>query len=304
MRFRKPIGLFLCGGGALGSWQSGVLSVLVNAGIEFDIVAGFSIGSVNGAAYCFGRTSGLKEAWGSVSREKILRPKIAYNNIPLELVRLNFGSFLWKLGLKVNSLLSKITLFSGDAVYDFLSDWIITEDPAFKKRAIFYIISHCVERKLPYITRFDKTTHSKNISFVDAIAASCAIPMIFPPVKIRENGNIVHLVDGGIIGMATINLNMFEGCGTIIIISNSFDGDLNHPVNGPLSYFESNARRILAIHVHEIYNSRMLLRSKPDVHLIKPPGTLGLSLLDFDGQKCVRAFEVGEEEGKKWNSYF
>ena len=52
-KFKRPVGLFLCGGGALGSWQSGVLAELVRQGLHFDAVAGFSIGSLNGAAYCY-----------------------------------------------------------------------------------------------------------------------------------------------------------------------------------------------------------------------------------------------------------
>ena len=51
----KPkIGLALSGGGARGTVHVGVLSVLLEAGIPIDMVAGTSVGSLVGAAYCAG----------------------------------------------------------------------------------------------------------------------------------------------------------------------------------------------------------------------------------------------------------
>ncbi len=51
---RKRVGLALGGGGARGLAHIGVLSVLKEANIPIDYVAGTSIGSMVGAAYCAG----------------------------------------------------------------------------------------------------------------------------------------------------------------------------------------------------------------------------------------------------------
>jgi hypothetical protein len=107
-------------------------------------------------------------------------------------------------------------------------------------------------------------------------------------------------VDGGVIGIATINLNILEGCRTVIMIGNSRPDDLDFRASGPFGYFETKARRMLALHTQKIYESRVFIKSAPDVHLLKPPVELGLNLLEFDGEKCEAAFDIGEAEGRRF----
>ena len=71
----KPkIGLALSGGGARGTMHVGVLSVLLEAGIPIDMVAGTSVGSLVGAAYCAGLpidrliAMSLSTSWKDLSR--------------------------------------------------------------------------------------------------------------------------------------------------------------------------------------------------------------------------------------------
>ncbi|OGS11825.1 MAG: hypothetical protein A2285_03655 [Elusimicrobia bacterium RIFOXYA12_FULL_57_11] len=299
-KFKRPIGLFLCGGGALGSWQSGVLAELVRQGLHFDAVAGFSIGSLNGAAYCYNKTGELRQIWRGMRASSILKLSPRYYNIPLELYQQYGGSLLTKAGFFLQNRLAKLTLFSNKPVYDFLNGWLARSGAQFPRNIKFYAISHAVELKLPYIACFDGSTQSKNLSFTDALMASCSIPMVFPPVPLEEHGRKYHLVDGGVIGIATINLNLFEGCRTIIMIGNSRDTDMDYPSIGPFGYFERKVRRMLAIHTQKIYESRVFIKSGPAVHLIKPPVDLGLNLLEFDGVKCEKAFDVGEAEARRF----
>ena len=297
-KFRRPVGLFLCGGGALGSWQSGVLAELVRQGLHFDVLAGFSVGSLNGAAYCYNKTGELRQVWRDMRPEKILSLKPRYNNIPLELYQQDEGSLVNKVNFFFHNRLAKLTLFSNKPIYDLLNGWLVKSGPQFPRNIKFYVISHSVELKLPYIMRFDGSTQSHNLSFTDALVASCSIPMVFPPVPVEEHGRSHHLVDGGVIGIATINLSIFEGCRTVIMIGNSRPEDMDFPGKGPFGYFEHKARRMLAIHTQKIYESRVFINSEPDVYLIKPPMDLGLNLLEFDGAKCEKAFDIGEAEAK------
>jgi predicted acylesterase/phospholipase RssA len=259
-------------------------------------VAGFSIGSLNGAAYCYDKTGDLKRLWKGLKPERILKFRPRYYNIPLELYQQDGGSLATKLSFFVQNQLARLTLFSDRPVYDFLNDWLARSGPQFPRNIKFYVISHAVETKLPYIVRFDGSTQGHNLSFTDALVASSAIPTIFPPVPVEEHGRRYHLVDGGVIGIATINLSLFEGCRTVIMISNSRPEDVDFPREGPFGYFEHKARRMLAIHTQKIYESRVFIKSEPDVHLIKPPADLGLDLLEFDGEKCARAYDIGEAE--------
>ncbi len=299
-KFRRPVGLFLCGGGALGSWQSGVLAELVRQGLHFDALAGFSIGSLNGAAYCYDKTAELRRIWSGLEPARILSLRPRYYNIPLELYQQTGGNPLTRLNFFVHNQLAKLTLFDNKPVYDFLNGWLAKSGPRFSRNIKFYVISHAVEMKLPYITAFDGSTQGHNLSFTDALMASCSIPMIFPPVPVTEHGRKYHLVDGGVIGIANINLNIFEGCRTVIMIGNSREHDLDFPARGPFGYFESKTRRMLAIHTQKIYESRVFIKSEPDVYLIKPPTDLGLNLLEFDGEKCGRAFDIGEAEARNF----
>ncbi len=295
-KFKRPVGLFLCGGGALGSWQSGVLAELVRQGLRFDVVAGFSIGALNGAAYCYNKTGELRQIWRDMQPASILSLKPRYYSMPLELYQHAGDSLFNKLNFFFQNRIAKLTLFSNRPVYSFLNGWLAKSGPRFHHNIKFYVISHAVEMKLPYITAFDGSTQNPHISFPDALVASCSIPMVFPPVTVEEHGRNYHLVDGGVIGIATINLNLFEGCRTVIMIGNSREADIDYPSAGPFGYFERKGRRMLAIHTQKIYESRVFIKSEPDVYLIKPPVDLGLNLLEFDGAKCGRAYDIGEAE--------
>ncbi|HCE98084.1 MAG: hypothetical protein A2X34_05740 [Elusimicrobia bacterium GWC2_51_8] len=314
MKLNRPVGLFLCGGGALGSWQSGVLAELVNSGLSFDAVAGFSIGALNGAAYCYNKTGELKDIWQNMKPGGILHFSPRYCNMPLELYRHYSNNLLSKAGFFLQNRLAKFSLFSNKPVYSLLDGWLSHSGSVFKRNVNFYVISHVVEMKLPYITCFDGsamdnargpwqssvTASSKPLSFVDALVASCSIPSVFPPVKLTEHGRDYHLVDGGVIGIATINLNIFEGCRTVIMISNTRPEDLTFTAGGFQGYFETKARRMLALHTDKIYESRVFIKSNPEVHLIMPPENLGLRVLEFEGEKCARAFAIGEKAAEKF----
>jgi len=76
----KPkIGLALSGGGARGTVHVGVLSVLLEAGIPIDFVAGTSVGSLVGGAYCAGMpieqltNMALTTSWKDLSRPTVSR---------------------------------------------------------------------------------------------------------------------------------------------------------------------------------------------------------------------------------------
>ena len=54
LRHRYKVGLALSGGGAKGIAHVGVIRAFEETGLDFDFVAGTSVGSLVGAAYCAG----------------------------------------------------------------------------------------------------------------------------------------------------------------------------------------------------------------------------------------------------------
>ena len=66
-------------------------------------VAGFSVGALNGAAYCYNKTGELRGLWAGMKAEHILSIRPGYHNIPLELYQQYGGSLANTSGVTVNA---------------------------------------------------------------------------------------------------------------------------------------------------------------------------------------------------------
>ncbi len=73
-------GLVLSGGGSTGAYQMGVIEALEELNIKCDIVAGTSIGSINGAMYVSGNLDKAKEMWNNLSFKSIFPEDIKYES--------------------------------------------------------------------------------------------------------------------------------------------------------------------------------------------------------------------------------
>lgn len=67
---KSKYGLVLAGGGSKGAYQIGAWSAMRELGIEFEAIAGVSIGSVNGALIAMGNYDNAMTFWNSISVEK------------------------------------------------------------------------------------------------------------------------------------------------------------------------------------------------------------------------------------------
>ncbi|MGH9524662.1 MAG: patatin-like phospholipase family protein [Terriglobales bacterium] len=158
---RPKIGIALGGGFARGLAHIGVLKVLEEEGIPVDMVAGTSVGSVIGAAYCAGISGReLEEVaavvrFSSIARYSLSRFGICSND--------RLGAFLTKIlkvgrfeDLKVPLAVAATDFTTGDGV-------IFREGP-----------------------------------LCDPVRASCAYPGMFPPVSVNGrllvDGMLAHVV--------------------------------------------------------------------------------------------------------------
>ena len=78
-----PVGLVLSGGGARGAYQVGVLRGLLELGASIDMVAGASIGALNGAVLLGAPTLAegvqrLEQVWRTLARETPLKLRLPY----------------------------------------------------------------------------------------------------------------------------------------------------------------------------------------------------------------------------------
>jgi NTE family protein len=153
------IGLALSGGGIRGVAHIGVIKALEEHNLEAIVVSGTSAGSIVGAMYCSGLSS--DEMLEFVKKSNI------YKSI----------SFSWPL--------------MGFASLNYLKERLLEVIPSDKfedlSKPLYVAMTNISDGKLEVA--------SEKGSVLDAVAASCAIPMIFEPIKL--NGKLY--VDGGVL---------------------------------------------------------------------------------------------------------
>ncbi len=69
----KGYGLCLSGGGAKGAYQIGCWRAFLELGLDFDVVAGSSVGALNGAFICQGDYGRAENFWHHISADQVLR---------------------------------------------------------------------------------------------------------------------------------------------------------------------------------------------------------------------------------------
>lgn len=184
-------GVFLQGGGALGAWQAGALETLVAGGMKFDAIMGFSIGAVNGSALAFDRLPEAMTRWRELSGEALrLSPRF----------------------------LPALSLCSIDPLRAFFEP---ARDENAAKAALkcdFTVVTSCIAEKASINARFTPLARDGwDGPLLDHAVASCAIPLVFPPVDLTYRGRPVRLVDGGV-PVAPLDLSPLAGCDEIVVV--------------------------------------------------------------------------------------
>ena len=144
----KKIGLALGGGGARGFAEIGVIKAFEENGINFDFVAGTSVGSLIGGMYCFGKTSSDMIEFAKCLKEKDIKKGL----IPF-------------VPSKTDGIKALITDFVGDVKFSDL-------------KTPFCAVA--VDMKT------GNEVHITKGSLTDAIAGSCCVPGLFNPVKFGD----------------------------------------------------------------------------------------------------------------------
>jgi NTE family protein len=201
--------LVLGGGGITGiAWEIGILHGLAEHGVDLtdaDVVVGTSAGSVVGSQITSGLT--LEELYaeqlapadseigGAFSRSGAIRLVIPYV-LP--------GSGRDKLR-RVGSLAMKAHApGSVDRVGVIRSRLPVHEWPDRDLRVT------AVEAETGRFTVFDRDS---DVDLVSAVAASCAVPTVWPPVAVGDR----HYVDGGM--RSTANVDLVAGADRVVVLA-------------------------------------------------------------------------------------
>jgi NTE family protein len=179
----------LGGGGVLGAAEVGMARALTEGGVRPDLVFGTSVGAINGAAIAADPTpegvSRLLEMWGELGRHGVLD-----------------GSLVGR----VAGLMTRRTALHGNGkLRRVLRDGLPVEK--FEDLPVpFECVAASIERA--------RESWFGSGDLVEAVLASCALPGVFPPVRIGGE----HYYDGGLVNSIPLDRAVKCGADTIWVL--------------------------------------------------------------------------------------
>ena len=199
---KVKVGLALGSGAARGWSHIGVVNALQRLGIEVDLVAGCSIGSLVGAAYSCGKMSELERWVRSFSYWDVLR----------------LMDLSWQRG----------GLLRGERVFNQFRTIMPLTD-----------FTHC---QMPFGAVATNLSTGREIWFTEgdlhlAVRASCSIPGLMAPVP--HNG--YWLVDGGVVNPVPVSLTRAMGADIVIAVDLQHDAHLMQQDLMPVNLHQEEA---------------------------------------------------------------
>lgn len=191
-RRTRPAGataFVLSGGGTFGASQIGMLEALTEAGVTADMVIGVSVGALNGAGYaaCPDRdgVAELARQWRGLTAERIY---------PRDRMHGPWRYFQ-----------SRPSVYPPDGLRSVISEFLPYRDLADAALPV-----HVVAAVLPGVTErwFDRGPA------VDVLAASAALPGLYPPVTLGGE----QLIDGGVVDNVPIRRAVELGARRIFVL--------------------------------------------------------------------------------------
>ena len=288
----KKTALVLSGGGAKGAFQCGAEKYAREVkGYHWDIIAGVSVGALNGAMLAMGKYQRLFEIWNTISNDKVYTGGF---NL-LSLVKLLFGA----------------RSFYGN---DPLRRMLLKELEPDKISADLRIGAVSLETGEYVEFRGDHP------DLAEAILASTVMPIIWTPLDISYEHR--SMVDGGVRNISPIGDVLDAEPDEVVIINctpETFD-----PLPGPPANILKIGERTLEILLNELFRSDMreflhinALVLEAQTHgvtlhhpvsgrplkyypckIIEPTETLG-DTLDFSQESVQRSLQAGVERARQ-----
>jgi NTE family protein len=241
----KRVGIALSGGGSRGIVHLGILKAFDEASIKIHMMSGTSAGAIVGLFYCSGYSpDNIMEIIRETRLIKYVRPAISMSGL-----------------LKLESIMGIFKRYIKHDRFDALNIPLVVSATNIRKGT---------------------TSFFRDGSLIRSVLASCAVPVIFQPIKIGED----LFIDGGVLN--NLPVEPLIGMCDVIVGSNC------NPVSE--AYEPGNMRSLLersllmAIGVNT-YSKK----EKCDIFL--EPGELQ-HFGGFDFSKSTEIFNIGYEFGK------
>lgn len=201
--------LVLAGGGITGiGWELGILAGLAEHGVDLsdaDLVVGTSAGSVVGAQL----TSGVPVEELYAEQLKDPAGELAAKLGPAFLFRFLLANLLPGGDQRARARVGKLALAARTVSESDRRTVIEERLPAHEWPAQALLIP-AVDAATGEVAVFDRDS---GVPLVDAVAASCAVPMVWPPVTIAG----VRYMDGGV--RSNANADLATGCGRVVVLA-------------------------------------------------------------------------------------
>ncbi|MBI5623972.1 MAG: patatin-like phospholipase family protein [Elusimicrobia bacterium] len=267
---RRPLGLALSGGGALGAWQAGALWALAEAGLYFDKVLGFSAGALAGATYSFGMLEDLASFYRDADSRRVLR---------------------------LGPGLRPPHLFSNQVLWEALKPLC---DDAAAKRSIRCSLTVMTLRVRDLTTVYSRFTPGGEGGWDGPLAgrlvASCAIPGIFPAVRFEDREGAAWHLDGGVGGRKLMTMEGLDGCRDILVLEMVRPEEVRIRTWNPSLFFKLRGRHVCRRQLDHAVARALAGAEAPRVFRLAPSRFLDFSMLGFSSRNCVPALELGRKD--------
>jgi NTE family protein len=179
----------LGGGGLLGAAEAGMARALLEAGVQPDLVCGTSVGAINGAALAADPTPEgarrLLGLWDVLADEGVLD-----------------GSVIRRVAEVVRR---RTSLHGNGALRRMLRERLPAQ--TFEELAVpFECVAASIEQA--------RECWFSSGDLIEPVLASCALPGVFPPVRIGEE----HFFDGGLVNSIPLDRAVQRGADTIWVL--------------------------------------------------------------------------------------
>ncbi|MBI1185892.1 MAG: patatin-like phospholipase family protein [Alphaproteobacteria bacterium] len=236
------------GGGSLGAIQVGALRALVRAGARPDFVVGASVGALNACFYASAPTpegvAALEAVWRSLRRRDIF---------PVTM-RGAMGAFR-----------------SGGGLFEATSLRALIGRSLALERLEHMALPVCVVAT---------NLHGASVVFsegpaAEALLASAAIPIAFPPVRIGDQ----FLIDAAIAGNTPVIVAAEMGAERIIVLQTGYACALDRPPSGPVA---PGFHALTLLIANQLARDVQLLDGKASIHVTPHLCPLDVSPFNFD----------------------
>jgi NTE family protein len=241
----KSIGMALSGGGSRGIAHLGILKAFDEAGLKISMMSGTSAGAIVGLFYCSGYSpDNIMEIIRETRLIKYVRPAISKSGL-----------------LKLESIVGIFKRYIKNDTFDDLNIPLVVSSTNIKK---------------------GKNKFFGDGSLIWSVLASCAVPVIFQPVKIGED----YYVDGGVLNNLPVE-PLIGQCDVVV-------GSNCNPVSE--AYEPGNMRSLLERSLLMAINLNTF--SKREIcDLFLEPAELK-RFGGFDFSKATEIFEIGYDYGQ------